>query len=188
MSERIIKIFTITGILSFMFRLLSLLCNYYYASYTIAIIADVIGQLLFLSLFFFIAKDLKQNYGKRVRLIYLFVCSSLVITFSNITNMLSRNMTLFIQLLVLAVVAAFIVYLFKTVYRLFAVAYIITLLMIFAFQFIVRELVPNISYSYLLVLNALPILYPLVLIYIVRIKKNYIPEEEINSIGRDVEI
>ncbi|MFT3945408.1 MAG: hypothetical protein QM763_00425 [Agriterribacter sp.] len=187
MSKHTIIIFTIVGILSFIFRLLSLLYSYYFASYTFAIITDVIGQLLFLSLFFFIAKDLKQNYSKGVRFIYLFVFSSLVITFFNITNILSRNMMLFIQLLVLAMIAVFIVYLLKTVYRLFAVAYIVTLVMIFAFQFVVRELVPNISYNYLLLLNTLPILYPLVLIYIVHTKNNVSLEEEINSIGSDVE-
>lgn len=187
MSKQRIKIFTVAALLAFVFRLAGLVSGFYFPGYRAAIFIDVIGEMLFLSLFFFIAKDLEQNYGKGVRPVYLFVFSSLIITCLNVVNFLSGSMMMFVRLLFLAVIAVFIFYLLKTAYRLFAIAYIISIMLMFAFQFLVNKLWQTNTYKYWIFLSAVPVLYPLVLIYIVRTKNNDTMQDEINSIGSDME-
>jgi len=186
MSKKAIKVFTIVGILSVLFRLGGVLLADYFTMYRIASFIDITGQILFLILFFFIAKDLKENYDKPVRIIYLFIFSSLTMTLINVTNILSGSLLLFVRFMFLTIITLFGLYLFKTVYRLFAIIFLISILVTYLSYLAINEFLGDKSYNYWIFLSAIPALYPLVLIYIVRTRNNFLSEDEINSIGRDI--
>lgn len=187
MNKRLKKIFTILALLSVLFRVAGALWANYFSGYNIALFVDMVGQLLFLSLFFFIAKDLKENYGKGVRPIYLYVFSSLIFTSLTAAGLLSASTMIFLRLLLLIVIGVFGFYLFNTVYRLFALVIIISILLMYALYFAANQFLGDDGYKYWIYVGSIPALYPLVLLYIVHTKKNITMQDEINSIGSDME-
>lgn len=187
MSKRAIKIFTVIGIISVVFRLLSLLSVYYTPGYYIlSTVLDATGQVLFLSMLLFVKNDLKNNYGKGVWPVYLFICATAFVYITNISGVTSTSITIFLQLLFFVVIVIFISCLLKTVYRLFAFAFIISILLSVALRYILSAFLPSDNYRYWLLISLIPDLYPLVLIYIVHTKNNTLIEDEINSIGSDI--
>lgn len=187
MTPKVFKIFASLGVASIVLRFLAVAGRYLVRDYySIFDIIDIIGHFLFLSMFFFVAKDLKQNYGKNVRPIYLFVFSSVVISISAILFSLPRDITLFMRLLFFAVIVIFIVYLLKTAYRLFAVVFVISIIALALFRITFTFFFPDAIYTYLKFESVIPSLYPLVLIYIVRTKEDSLMKE-IEAIGSDME-
>lgn len=188
MSSKAIKIFTIIGIAAVLLRAAGLLCTYFLSEhYALYIVPDAVGQLLFLAMFLFIIKDLRENYGKGVWPIYLFISFTILLYIVNFASVNSPSTTIFFQILFFTVVVIFISYLLKTVYRLFGIVYIISIILSILLRYVISAYLAGINYKYWVLLGLIPVFYPLVLIYIVRTKSNTLMEDEINSIGSDIE-
>lgn len=187
MNKKAIKIFTLIGIASAIFKVCSLLVSFFISGfYTLYILLDGVGELLFLSLFFFIIKDLRENYGKGVWPVYLFIFSTILLYITNLSGYHFSGDRVFIQLLFFVVVVIFILYLLRTAYKLFAIAFVISIVLMLLLRYTIPSLLSGTSYKYMIFLSAIPALYPLVLIYIVHTRNDKTMHDEINSIGSDI--
>lgn len=189
MNNKAIRIFTIIGIASVILRGASLVCTYFLSDYYyLTLSLDAAGQLLFLSMFLFIIKDLKENHDKGAWSIYLFICSTIIMYIVNIATTNSPGTIMFFQILFFVAVVIFISQILRTAYRLFGIVFIISIIFSALLRYMISVYLANINYKYWVFLGLIPVFYPLVLIYIVRNKSNSLFEDEINSIGSDIEL
>ncbi|MFT3704694.1 MAG: hypothetical protein QM802_20180 [Agriterribacter sp.] len=187
MTKKDIRLFTIIGILSIAFRLSAFVVGLLMDWGSLYRILDIIGHILFLLLLLYVGRDLRHNYRMNAYSVYFFVFYSLLFT---IVAALMTNRNFLYQLmsiLLFFLALAFAIYLMKTVYKIFAIVFLSLLITMFLLPIIIAKFFDGYYFDIYKYFMILPVLYPAVLIFIVRGSVNKV-YDEIESIGADMEI
>jgi len=182
MSKKEIQIFTLVGILSSLLSFLTMLLVQLNSGFTV--FGGVLSQIAFFYMLFLVAKDLKNNYGKPVWIIYLYCCASLLLALLRVTRFIPVSDN-FYNIIVVTLMFVLGIYFLSTVYRSFGIAFmIIRLIPILASLALIFNL-PVEFMRYLFYIYYSQGLVPLFLIYIVRTKEK-ITGSDIDSIGSEL--
>lgn len=184
MNKKTIRIFTIIAICSTVLQIIPIVISYTHLIFGLTNLIEVLGLVSFHVLLFFVADDLKRHYKKDVWPIYLFSCYSIFMSFVFAKGTTQNNIQL--MLLIIGILSIiFAVFMIRTVYRIFGIAYFV-LAFFTAISYIIAPIyLDTDQMSFLGYISFLPVFYPLLLVYIVKTKAKQ-HQLEIESIGIEI--
>lgn len=185
MIKKQVQAFMIIGTASMVLGVMAYINIYVIQTGKLVRLFHGISEILFAILLLLVAADLKKNYAKKVWPIYLYACYLLLFTYVIFSN----NMQNFYKPAAIARVVVsivFIVFLWKTVYKLFAIIFLTVIIITAIVPLIFVYWLPHEWQQWLSISTLLPVFFPSALMYIVYIKSKDTTTTEIESIGMNV--
>jgi hypothetical protein len=181
MNKQTIKIFTILAVLDIVFNIAGFVTNQFTEWYTLFLVLNLLAQLCFLTLVYFIGRDVQHNYLKQPWQVYLFIGYSVLLSvFTVIFHGTIQYLSVLGMLyLILAINVA--VFFINSVYQLFGIVFLSAFFLRLFGPLLLDKVLPN-QPGLAGYLDLLPLVYPIVLLYIVRTELNKIYEQA-DSIG-----
>lgn len=181
MNKQTIKIFTIIAVLDIVFNIAGFVINQFTEWYTLFLALSLLGQLCFLTLVYFIARDVQHNYMKQVWQVYLFIGYSVLISVFTVVfyGRIEYLSVLGMLYIILAINVA--VFFINSVYQLFGIVFLSAFFLRVFGPWMLGKWLPD-QPGVAGYLDLLPLVYPIVLLYIVRTELNKI-NEQADSIG-----